>query len=224
METENNTIFLQRSRIVRRKYKNNPIIPCMNRTCTPRNHRLRDRVCSTEYMYNIYIYIKENGHRLRACEANIKQIFRQMPRQLYTENPIFYFIPLWPSHPPFFFNVSSFSPPPRGLSFSPFVSPISNDGNALPLSLSFSVFYFVWPSKSTANHRAFVVCSQRTKGIKFLKMLIGRIAMSLHRWTMILGRTLMETIFFHRSNLCSRIRGKNHQSSSIVIERKKSIR
>lgn len=114
--------------------------------------------------------------------------------------------------------------PPRGLSFSPFVSPISNDGNALPLSLSFSVFYFVWPSKSTANHRAFVVCSQRTKGIKFLKMLIGRVAVSLYRWTMILGRTLMETIFFHRSNLCSRIRSKNHQSSSIVIERKKSIR
>lgn len=95
---------------------------------------------------------------------------------------------------------------------------------ATSLSLSFSVFYFVWPSKSTANHRAFVVCSQRTKGIKFLKMLIGRVAVSLYRWTMILGRTLMETIFFHRSNLCSRIRGKNHQSSSIVIERKKSIR
>lgn len=139
METENNTIFLQRSRIVRRKYKNNPIIPCMNR---PRNHRLRDRVCSTEYMYNIYIYIKENGHRLRACEANIKQIFGQMPRQLYTGNPIFYFIPLWPSHPPFFFNVFLLpSSPPRGLSFSPFVSPISNDGNASSLSLSPSRFF-----------------------------------------------------------------------------------
>lgn len=56
METENNTIFLQRSRIVRRKYKNNPIIPCMNRACTARNHRLRNRICFTEYMYNIYIY------------------------------------------------------------------------------------------------------------------------------------------------------------------------
>ena len=51
METENNTIFLQRSRIVRRKYKNNPIIPCMNRTCTARNHRLRNRICSTKYIY-----------------------------------------------------------------------------------------------------------------------------------------------------------------------------
>lgn len=162
---------------------------------------------------------------MRACEANIKQIFRQMPRQLYTENPIFYFIPLWPSHPPFFFNVSSFSPSPSRLKFLAVrFADIQRWKRATSLSLSFSVFYFVWPSKSTANHRAFVVCSQRTKGIKFLKMLIGRVAMSLHRWTMILGRTLMETIFFHRSNLCSRIRGKNHQSSSIVIERKKSIR
>lgn len=74
----------------------------------------------------------------------------------------------------------SFSPlsPPRGLSFSPFVSPISNDGNvcyfSLCLSLSLCFFYFVSPSKSTANHRAFVVLRNvYTKGIKFLKMRSG---------------------------------------------------
>lgn len=145
METENNTIFLQRSRIARRKYKNNPIIPCMNRACAARNHRLRNRICFTEYMYNIYIYMKENGHRLRACEANIKQIFGQMPRQLYTGNPIFYFIPLWPSHPPFFFNVLLLPslPPSRLKFFAIRFADIQRWKRVLffSLSLSLSVFF-----------------------------------------------------------------------------------
>lgn len=69
-----------------------------------------------------YIIYGGNGHRCRACGENIKQIFRQMPRQSYVGNPIFYFIPVafYIRH----FSLTFLSPPrrPSRLKFHPFVS------------------------------------------------------------------------------------------------------
>lgn len=91
---------------------------------------------------SICIIYGGNGHRCRACGENIKQIFRQMPRQSYVGNPIFYFIPV-----AFYIRHFSFSPSPRGLSsIHSFHPPTSNGKRGIILPC----FYFA-SSKSTVD-------------------------------------------------------------------------